>query len=283
MQIENKLALLVLSCDKYSYAWDDFFNLRDKFWPDCPYPWYVVTETAEYNRDGVTVIKCGKEMNWTGRFKYAAEVAGTKYIGMYLEDLFIEAPIDNKIIEEDLAIMEKLNISMINTGEEHGWIASQPNKEFAADNLMVIPKHLRYGISATSAIWESSYLIEFLGKNDRNAWDFEMDCCQIAASEEGYKGLLLCDLRQPLHPSRIPVIVQGKLYPKSIKHFKERGYHIDTSKYTMMTPKEIFKWRFKHYAAKIPFGRKPMKWVATHILGYEFFSDEFEKQNEINS
>ena len=57
------MSILVLSCDKYKYAWDDFFNLRDIFWPDCPYPWYVVTESEDYDRKDVEVIKCGTDLN----------------------------------------------------------------------------------------------------------------------------------------------------------------------------------------------------------------------------
>lgn len=48
-----QLAILVLSCDKYSDLWDDFFNLKDKFWPECPYSCYLATDTKEYNREGV--------------------------------------------------------------------------------------------------------------------------------------------------------------------------------------------------------------------------------------
>lgn len=53
----TNMVILVLSCDKYKYAWDDFFNLRDKFWPDCPYKWYLVTESADYSCNGVMVWK----------------------------------------------------------------------------------------------------------------------------------------------------------------------------------------------------------------------------------
>ena len=41
----SKLAILMLSCDKYSDLWDDFFNLKERFWPDCPYHCYLATDT----------------------------------------------------------------------------------------------------------------------------------------------------------------------------------------------------------------------------------------------
>lgn len=276
MEYKQKLAILVLSCDKYKYAWDDFFNLRDMFWQDCPYPWYVVTESVDYIRDGVKVIKCGKEKNWTGRFKHAVEVSGAEFVAVYLEDFFIEEQIDNKIIADELELMEKNNVSMINVGDVFSWIIKQPKAKLFADNLIIIPKHLRYGISASLSIWRTSFLIDYLGDNDCSAWDFEMNGCKIADSEEGLPGLLLCDIRQPLHPSKVPVIVQGKLYPPCIRHFKKRGYTIDVSKYNVMTFKDKWRYNLKHYSAKIPFVKKPLKWLARNLLGYKFFSDSIK-------
>ena len=276
MEPNNILALLVLSCDKYKYAWDDFFNLRDKFWANCPYKWYVVTETEDYKREGVEVIQCGKQLNWTGRFLHAAKTVGTEYVGIYLEDGFIEDFIKNEEIEEDLSLMEKYHIDMLNTAEEHDWIVGQKSKKYLEGNYSVISKHLPYGISATTSIWKVSFIEELLGGKDTNAWEFELDRCKEANSEEGMKGILVCDERQPMHSSRVPVIVQGMLYPRSIKHFKKRGYDINVSKYKKMAFKDVWRYNIKHYAAKLPFGKKPMKWIASHLLGYEFFSDTYK-------
>lgn len=270
------MSILVLSCDKYKYAWDDFFNLRDKFWPDCPYPWYVVTESADYNRDRVKVIHCGSNLNWTGRFKFAAKETGSKYVAVYLEDFFIEARIDNQQISLLLKLMDEKEVSMINVGDVFKWITQQPQTERLNENLIVIPKHLRYGISASLSIWRTSFLLDYLGDEDCSAWDFEMNACKQADSEGGLPGYLLCDIRQPLHPSRVPVIVQGKLYPPCIRHFRKRGYTIDVSKYNVMSFKDQWHYNLKHYSAKLPFGKKIMKWLASHVLGYKFFSDKIQ-------
>lgn len=276
MELKEQLAIIVLSCDKYNYAWDDFFNLRDKYWPDCPCKWYVVTETYDYEREGVEIIKCGKELNWTGRFKHAAEVVKAKYVAVFLEDFFIEEKIDDKIIEDNLIIMNDYNVSMINVGDVFNWIIKQPHVERFKNNFIVIPKHLRYGISASLSIWRTDFLLEYLGTVDCSAWDFEMNSCRLADSAEGLPGYLLCDVRQPLHPSRVPVIVQGKLYPPCIRHFKKRGYAIDVSKYKVMSLNDQWRYNLKHYFAKLPFGKKTLKWLASHILGYKFFSDAIQ-------
>jgi hypothetical protein len=32
----DRIAIPVVSCDKYSDLWQPFFALFDRFWPDCP-------------------------------------------------------------------------------------------------------------------------------------------------------------------------------------------------------------------------------------------------------
>ena len=103
--MNNTLSILVLSCDNYRDLWDDFFNLRDKFWPDCEYKWYVVTETKDYQRNNVDVIKCGKELNWAGRFRKAVQSLDSPLVGVFLEDYFINAPIDNDRIKGLVKLM----------------------------------------------------------------------------------------------------------------------------------------------------------------------------------
>ncbi len=39
----SELAILVCSCDKYADVWEPFFKLFFKFWPDCPYPIYLLS------------------------------------------------------------------------------------------------------------------------------------------------------------------------------------------------------------------------------------------------
>ena len=58
MEQKDKMIMLLLSCDKYSDVWDDFFNLKERFWPDCKFKWYLVTESKNYIRKNVSTIIC---------------------------------------------------------------------------------------------------------------------------------------------------------------------------------------------------------------------------------
>lgn len=273
-ETNTQLSILVLSCDNYSDLWNDFFNLKEKFWPECPYQWYVVTESKDYERENVNVIKCGKELNWAGRFRKAVQSVETPLVGVFLEDYYINAPIDNERIKGlvDLAIEKR--VDFLDLGNVFKHKINQPNKQYFADHLMIIDKHLRYGLDTAAAIWKKAYLLEKLGDGDYSAWKFEADRCAEAASEEGYNGLILVDERISFNVSEIPVVVQGMFYPPIIEDFRKRGYELNTSKRRIMTGFQKFKYDFKRWCGRIPFGHKFMKWFGTRFLGYKFFTED---------
>ena len=273
-ETKDLLSILVLSCDNYSDLWDDFFNLKEKFWPSCPYKWYVVTESKDFKRENVDVIKCGKELNWAGRFRKAVQTVSTPLVGVFLEDYFINAPIDDDRIKELVAFSVEKGVDFLDLGNVFKHKINQPNKQYFTEHLMIIDKHLRYGLDTAAAIWKKEYLLEKLGEGDYSAWKFEADRCAEAATEEGYNGLILVDDRISFNVSEIPVVVQGKFYPPVIADFRKRGYEIDTSKRTVMSWKQKFNYDFKRWCGRIPFGHKFMKWFGTKFLGYKFFTTE---------
>ena len=271
---EQKLVMLVLSCDGYSDLWDDFFNLRDKYWADCPYKWYVVTESKDYKRDGVEVIKCGRELSWAGRFRFAVKTVNAQYVGIYLEDYFITRKVDNGIISDLLAVMYANAVTCINTSDVFYNIINSTGKKYFKEHLIIIPSNLRYGLSTESSIWETNFLLEKIGEEDYSAWKFESDRVKEANSELGMGGFNLCDDRMPFNVSTIPVVIQGVIYPEAKKFFeKECGYKILSPRKTMGLW-QVSKYKFKVFCSRAKYGRKLIKWVGTHILGYKFFTED---------
>ena len=269
--MSEKIVMLVLSCDSYNDLWDDFFNLRDQYWPDCPFKWYLVTESMEYNREGVTTFRCGKGLNWSGRFKKAVEEINADYYGLYLDDYFISSPVNSSIINNLFSIMKSHNISLINVGDVFDSLISQKNKAYFKKHLFYIPNYQKYGISTSSSLWERGFLLQKLGKKDYSAWQFEIDRCNEASSPEGLGGILLCDDRKPFNVSTLPVVIQGKVYPKARYYFHKKGYIFTTCR-PNMSVKEVFIYDLKVAVSKIRFGRKIFKWLGTKIFGIKFFT-----------
>lgn len=271
MNSNNNLVLFVLSCDAYKDLWPDFFNLRERYWPDCPYNWYLITESEDFSFNNLSVIKCGKDKNWAGRLRYALNIVESEYYGLFLEDFFITDKINNYIIKDLLDIMRNNNITFINTSDVFHNMIGMKNKSYFTEHLIIIPNHRKYGVSAQAAIWQKKYLLEKLGENDYSAWQFEVDRVHEAQSEDGLGGFNLCDDRMPFHVSIIPVVIQGKVYPPSRKYFKKKGYIFETNR-PDMTMNQVFIYRLKVKCSRLKFGRSFLKWVATKFFKIKLFT-----------
>ena len=66
----DDLAILVVSCDKYSELWDNFFNLMYKNWPslkdsESNVPIYLIANSKKFSDSRVQTIQIPNEISWS--------------------------------------------------------------------------------------------------------------------------------------------------------------------------------------------------------------------------
>lgn len=263
----DKLSIIVMSCDKYSGIWNDFFNLKDRFWPDCPYKTYLATDSKEFVRDGVETIHFGNIREWSRCVRETINKIDTPYFCLWLEDALICEKVDNSVIESDLnyIIENKVDYFCIEIKRRFKPELMQE----AAPHIRVIDPHQRYGVDSAVAIWEKAYFMEKLQK-DCSAWQFEVDRCIEAATTEGIKGITLYDDRHPANVSPIEVLRRGELRPQAIKFFEGLGYHLNTEELPLMNKWNVFKETVRTKAAKMKFGRSFLKRIGKSLGFYVY-------------
>ena len=104
--MKNNLTILVVSYDGYRDMWNDFFNCKKLNWPDCPYETVLANNIDDFQYEGVRVINCGKDAQWSTRTRKALEAINTKYVCFMLEDFFISKKVETTVIEDVLKTME---------------------------------------------------------------------------------------------------------------------------------------------------------------------------------
>lgn len=271
MMIENKdLAILVLSCDKYSDIWDDFFNLKEKFWPDCPYPCYLATDSKQYERKGVKLIHFGNIRTWSICAKKAIMEIKEPYIALFLEDALIYKTINSGVIEENFHFVKENKVDFL-TLERNRMDKKLKEDDQVAPHIWRIDRHKKYGIDTSAAIWEKEFLLRALEKVDCNAWQFEVNYCRDAESEEGLQGNIFFDDRQPFNISPVEVVQLGKLSTDAIKFFKKHGYAIQSHRERMGWFQMLY-FRERNRLEKIPFLGRIIKAVCK-LFGVKFFTD----------
>ena len=59
-------ALVISSCDKYQDLWGPSLALHRRFWPDCPYPTFLMSETVPVEDARVRPLLGGARLTWSG-------------------------------------------------------------------------------------------------------------------------------------------------------------------------------------------------------------------------
>lgn len=266
----TSLAILVLSCDKYSDLWDDFFNLKERYWPDCPYPCYLATDTVDYKREGVQLIHFGNIRTWSICAREALKQIKEPYVALFLEDAFIYKQIETSIIAEDLkfAVDNKADFFTLERNCKERKLSKEDQ---VAPHIWRIYKHRKYGINTSAAIWEKDFFRKSLEKVDCSAWEYEVNYCREAESTEGLSGNIYFDDRQPFNISPIEVVRLGKISPDAVKFYKKLGYNIDTTKRPMLSIREQFIFKAKFNLERTPYLSKVIKAISK-LFGFKYFS-----------
>ncbi len=268
---KSALALVIIGYDGYEDVWEHYFELLDRFWPDNPYPVYLVNQEKRPSYKNVTVINCGADAEWSRKAQTAVEQIEADYICLLLEDFLAGQRIQTKevedtlewIIKEQIRYYKLFTFSKIRTPHYKG-----------ISYLRTIPENMDYGISLQASIWERTFLKETLGTQNYNAWVFEADRLeesQNASSNLAMQGCVY-DSRNILQIQH--GIVQSKYLPNTVKYFERIGYPLNTKTREIMRGKNYRLYRLKKAAGNLPPSMKPMVKKVMKLFGMKFVSDQ---------
>ena len=169
---KRELEILVISCDKFDDCWIPFSECIHKFWPDCPYPISLCTETKDAPYDISLFTKTYKSDNksWSARISDACNKINAEYVLFVLEDQWLAKQIENDAIIQNIEFMNKDNSIGVVYLEKR--VLGERNCKVLSDRYIEIPQNISYRFSAGPAIWRKSYLSKILN-SDENAWEFE--------------------------------------------------------------------------------------------------------------
>lgn len=206
--------LVVFSCDKYKDTWDIFFKLKEKYWKECPYKSYLVTETKKCEYSETISINQGM---WTRRARMALERLSSDYVIVMLDDFFIRSQVDQARIESiinDFGDATYYNFETMN----------RPSLECNKAGFREQMKDQPYLNSCQRGIWDRKKLIEQL-KDDMNPWEWEVQ--KINNNEKYYvnNSSEIIDIGHRYGEAF--GITKGKWTMEAYKFLKKEGFDID--------------------------------------------------------
>ena len=164
------LSILVGSCDEYSFLWNKFIYLFNKYWDhDLNLDKYILTQNLHVNSDQFKTIATGK-IPWTQRLKLALDNIKSDYILWLQDDYFFIRKIPSSTIQDYLNFITQYNIDRFGIHENSNLyiFANTAHKYVKYSQLSL------YTISLQASIWNKQFLLSCID-NDETPWQFEID------------------------------------------------------------------------------------------------------------
>lgn len=231
----NNMAILVCSCDKYEGAWNPMFEMFFKFWNDCPYDVYLLTNNKTYEHNRVKTITTGDDVTWSKAFRKALENIHEDYVLVIMEDYILKSKVRNSDFEMVLAYMKKNEIDYFR-------IYPAPRPTIESGNCgefkigLIEPKS-PYRVSLQAAIWKRKYAISIIDDKD-SAWQFEYMGSK-RSSQDNSKFVSVWDKTPRLMLDYYCTgIIQGYWIREAVELCNKYGVDVDTSQIPL-EPKKI--------------------------------------------
>ena len=168
------LAVVLITCDKYSFLWDTWYHNFSKYWIiDCPV--YFLTETRRVDYPGVTQIWYNEpDVNkWTKRVKKCIKQIPENDLFVILDDHIFRKEID-RIFRGVYSLFKKLKADAIRINRVPDRTKAKATTHLImGDPVYKLTRTSMYIISYTPNLWKKSFLLKCLmGNND--PWQSEL-------------------------------------------------------------------------------------------------------------
>lgn len=163
-------AIVVSSCDLYSDCWLPMIHSLRKFWSDCPYPIYIVSNFESLDEVGINFIKVGEHKGFGSNMNRALDYIQEDNIIFFLEDFFLNEKVDNEIISQHIKYCSEKDIDFMKIDS----CDIMFRDELRIENSCYCsnPIDRRYSLNLAIAIWKKNSF-KSLCVEGYSAWDFE--------------------------------------------------------------------------------------------------------------
>jgi hypothetical protein len=242
----NDLTIFVNTSDNFEDCWIPFFTLFRQYWPDCPYPIVLNTETKDFSFEGLD-IHCTKvsfgetqRLTWSECLARSLDTINTPFILYLQEDYFLERTVRSDLICTFLAELMAGRADVIRLMECGG---SGPWHPSPNPLLWQVDQQAKYRIALQAALWRKSSLRGHVRLHE-SPWQLEVFG---SARARRIKDKVFCVNRDKFSKPETEIfpytptgVVSGKwerqvVEPLFLKHgisvdFSKRGFYDRTAK-----------------------------------------------------
>ena len=177
----DAVSIVVSSCDRFFDVWQPFAFFFRKFWPDCPFPVYLVVNELRVESSVVRPIRVGRDKGWASNMQVALAQIRTPYILYFQEDYFLTDEVRRAqlaadisyAVEHDAASFCFFDLSLL-----------EPDFREKNDRFGVVPDDSKGRTRLQTALWKREVFASLLRPGE-TAWNME------ARGSERTRGVLM--------------------------------------------------------------------------------------------
>ena len=222
--LNDKLTLVIHTCDKFSDLWEGHIKLLNQNWRDRDFRTLLVTDKpTDFSAAGVEVFSAGEGKELSERIAAVLPHIQTEYIFQTLDDYFPIYPVENEAIRALVEAMDREHIDYLR-------LFKRPDSKDRIDGYEALyridlnsKKDTHYQVNFYPGIWRRPF-VERTVETRLNAWEYELSLTRIAR-EEAYR----CAMSKGKEFGFLDIVRKGKLLHQAKRYFKEHPelYHGD--------------------------------------------------------
>jgi hypothetical protein len=225
------LAILVASCDRYSDLWPIFFRLFRRFWPDCPFPVYLLSNNLEAQFPGVVNVRVGDDISWSDNLLAALPGVNADYIFLFIDDLLICERVNTAAVCDVLKDFVRQNGNYIR-------LNPAPRPDRPLDHLIgSVSAGTLYRTATVLSVWKKEILFDLLKKGE-TPWEFEIDG---SIRSDAYSGFFSTHTRIL---SILNAVIKGKWERGAIRRLRSLAVGLELGVRPVMTRTEKLRLEF---------------------------------------
>jgi len=218
----QRIALLVASCDAYADLWGPFFHLVRRFWPGCWLSTYLLSNTVRGNLPGVHDLLVHPDESWSGSVREALQRIEEDYVFLFLDDLFLVGPVREPAVNQVLEWA-------VETGANYVHFTPSPAPDRPHDALVgAISPGVIYRASTQLCLWKKAVLMDLLVPGE-SAWAFEVYGSERSDAYDGFYGTW--DHPFPF----VNGVVKGRWVGRAVRRLTALGAPVDLARRPVLT------------------------------------------------
>ena len=259
-----KVAIMITSCDAYKDCWKPMTYSLDMFWPDCEFPRYLITNSADDPTLQNTIItKIGDDRkSWCTLAKKGLDAIEADYIIYFQDDYWLSKPVNNEAIKAHIAHMEENGIEYLKITRD----VLRDEYRIGNTDYCWNPIDIRYSFNTAIAIWKKKAIHPLL-IDGWTGWEFERQIVPYMrhnnlSLQSQVLHSSICDTKGITDVSE-GAIIRGVWTESAVEFLKENGMEDILSQREIIGP--VTRWLYRHSPSNRSVFRYPF-WGALKVL-----------------